>query len=64
MELDFEKSTARIDEIIALLESDTISLEESLRLFEEATKILAQCEDKIKSAKQSITKIVDQKSGN
>ncbi|MDD6727813.1 MAG: exodeoxyribonuclease VII small subunit [Eubacteriales bacterium] len=54
-EMTWEEAMARIEEITALLESNTISLDESMKLFEEGTKLTAFCSKQLDTARQKIT---------
>lgn len=56
-ELTYEKAVQRLEEILALLEKNEISLDESIKLFEEGTKLTAFCNEKLENAKQKITEI-------
>lgn len=53
-ELSFEESMHRIEEIVKKLESGNCSLEESLKLFEEATGLCASCDQRLKTAQHRI----------
>lgn len=53
----FEESLLRLNEIVSLLERNDISLEESLKLFEEGAKISSECYDILKKSEQKITDI-------
>ncbi len=55
--LDYESSVSRLEEIVRLLESGELSLEESMKLFEEGTKLSAACYETLKKAEQKITLI-------
>lgn len=52
--LDFEKSLKRLDEIVSKIETETLPLEESLKLYEEGRKLIASLEDALKEAEQKI----------
>ena len=52
--LDFEKSLKRLDEIVYKIETETLPLEESLKLYEEGRKLIASLEDALKEAEQKI----------
>lgn len=52
---DYEKSMLRLEEIVELLESGELPLEESMKLFEEGTKLSAECYETLKNAEQKIT---------
>ena len=55
--VDFEQSVARLEEIVELLESGELSLEESMKLFDEGVKLSAACNDILTKAEQKITNI-------
>lgn len=57
MEMTYEKAILRLEEIVAALEKNEVSLDESLKLFEEGTKLTAFCADKLKNAQQKITEL-------
>ncbi len=54
---DYEKSIARLEEIVSLLEEGSLPLEESMKLFEEGTKLSAGCYEILKKAEQKITEL-------
>lgn len=54
---DYEKSMERLEEIVTLLESGNISLDQAMKLFDEGTKLTAGCYDVLKKAEQKITKL-------
>lgn len=53
----FETELKKLQEIVAKLENGTESLEESLKLFEEGTKVAKFCNDVLDSAEQKITNL-------
>ena len=53
----FETELKKPQEIVAKLENGTESLEESLKLFEEGTKVAKFCNDVLDSAEQKITNL-------
>ena len=55
--LSFEDSIERLKEIVDTLSSGTISLEDSLKLFEEGSAISAACYETLRDAEQKITDI-------
>lgn len=57
MEMTYEKAILRLEEIVSALEKNEVSLEESLKLFEEGTKLTAFCADKLKNVQQKITEL-------
>ena len=54
----FETSMKRLDEIVALLEGGEVSLEESIKLFEEGTKLSAKCAALLDEAELKVTKLL------
>ena len=57
-ENNFESAIKRLEEISDLLENEDTPLEDSIKLFEEGIELKEFCEDKLKSAKLKIDKIV------
>lgn len=56
---DYEKSVLRLEEIVGLLENGELSLEDSMKLYEEGTKLSGQCYEVLQKAEQKITQISD-----
>ena len=56
-EWTFEKAMARLEQIVAALESGRCTLDDSLKLFEEGTKLTAYCSKMLKEAEQKIVKL-------
>ena len=54
----------RLNEIVKLLEAGQASLEDSLKLFEEGTKLISFCNSKIADAEQRINELIVIKDGN
>ena len=57
-ENNFESALKRLEEISDLLENENTPLEDSIKLFEEGIELKEFCEEKLKSAKLKIDKIV------
>jgi len=57
-ENNFESALKRLEEISDLLENDDTPLEDSIKLFEEGIELKEFCEEKLKSAKLKIDKIL------
>ncbi len=53
----FEESVARLDEIVKHLESGDMPLGESLTMFEEGTKLIAECTKLLDEAEQKVVKL-------
>ena len=56
-EMTYEQALSRLEEIVAVLEKNDISLDDSLKLFEEGTKLTAFCTEKLNNAKAKINLI-------
>ena len=57
--LDYEQSMTRLEEIVGLLESGELPLEESMKLFEEGTKLTAECYETLDKAEQKVRDIAE-----
>ena len=62
-ELTFEQAMTRLEQIVATLEGGRCTLDDSLKLFEEVTKLTAYCADQIKNAEQKIIKLTAVENG-
>lgn len=56
-ELTYEQSMEKLEKIVAQLESGELGLEESLKLFEEGTKLAADCNKALNDAEQKVYKL-------
>lgn len=56
-QISYEKAIERLEELVEKLNSNEISLDESLLLFEEGTKLTKDCHDMLENAKQKIVEI-------
>ena len=54
-EITYEEAVKRLEEIVTLLEKNEATLDESMKLLEEGTKLAAICNKKLNDAKQKIT---------
>ena len=54
----FEENMARLEQIVTLLEKGDAQLTDSLTLFEEGTKLAAQCRKELDSAEQKVVKLM------
>lgn len=57
-ELSFEKAFERLEEILQKMNEGKISLDASLKLFEEADNLISTCSDKLTQAEQKIETLV------
>lgn len=56
-EWTFEKAMARLEQIVAALESGRCPLDDSMKLFEEGTRLTAYCARLLREAEQKIVKL-------
>lgn len=56
-EWTFEKAMARLEQIVAALESGRCPLDDSMKLFEEGTRLTAYCAKLLQEAEQKIVKL-------
>ena len=55
--INYEKSVARLEEIVDKLESGNLSLEEMMKLYEEGTSLAAKCSKKLDEAQLKINEL-------
>ena len=58
----FETSLARLEELVAQMENGDLSLEASLKIFEEGIKLTRECQQALKNAEQKV-KLLMEKTG-
>lgn len=58
-EKSFEENLNHLEEIVKKLENGDIPLDDAIKEFTEATKLAKICDDKLKKAEESLTKIVN-----
>ncbi len=61
--LSFEQSLARLEQIVQTLESSKITLDESLKLFQEGTALIRSCEKLLDEAELRVTKVIAAEDG-
>lgn len=59
--IDFEKELKRLEEIASKMEDKTISLDESIALYEEGIKITKKLEEALKEATLKVENIIEVK---
>lgn len=62
--MKYETALKRLEEIAEKLDSGSLSLDESLKLFEEATELTAFCNSCLEKAKLKITELTEKKDDN
>ncbi len=63
-EWTYEKAITRLEQIVAALEGGKCTLDDSLKLFEEGTRLTAYCQKLLREAEQKIVKLTDAESGS
>ena len=53
--MTYETAVKRLEKIVLILERNEVSLDESMKLFEEGTALTALCSKKLEEAQQKIT---------
>jgi exodeoxyribonuclease VII small subunit len=61
--LTFEAAFARLEEILERLNAATISLDDSLKLYEEAEQLIAICNKRLNEAERKIEILVKNRNG-
>ena len=59
--IDFEKELKRLEEIASKMEAKTISLDESIALYEEGIKITKKLEEALKEAEAKVEAVIEVK---
>ncbi len=62
--LSFEDALARLEEIVEKLEAENISLEESVKLYEEGIELSKTCTQTLEQAQLRIEKVNEQHADN
>jgi exodeoxyribonuclease VII small subunit len=61
--VDFEKSLERLENIVDEMESGDLPLEQMIKHFEEGSKLVALCSQKLTDVEQKIEKLVKKGDG-
>lgn len=62
-ELNFEQAFTRLEEILEKINSGVLSLDESLKFFEEADYLIIQCNKKLNTAERRIETLIKNRQG-
>ncbi len=62
MDLNFEKSLNQLEDIINKLENEDVSLDESIKLFEQGVKLSNDCRKTLETAEQKIISLTEAES--
>ena len=57
--VDFKKNIERLDEIVNLISNKSLSLEESLKLYEEGQQIIKLLSEELKAAEEKIETVIE-----
>ena len=60
----YEKAFKRLEDILQLMNESRLSLDDSMKLFEEATSLVAFCEKKLEESEKKIELLMKTKSGD
>ena len=58
-EVNFEKELNRLKEIVSLIQQKKLSLDESLKLYEEGNKIVKLLNEELKKAEEKVEKVIE-----
>ncbi|MEG2891727.1 MAG: exodeoxyribonuclease VII small subunit [Clostridium sp.] len=62
-EKNFEAAIERLEEIVTKMESEELSLEDSIKVFKEGMDLVALCNSKLDDAETKINVIMKEKTG-
>ena len=57
--MTYEQAMARLEEIVTKLDDGSLPLDESIKLFEESTKLASFCNTSLEKAKLKITELFE-----
>jgi len=60
---DFEQSLGKLEDLVASLESGDLTLEESLKTFEQGIKLTRSCQTALTEAEQKVNLLLEQDNG-
>lgn len=62
--MKFEEGYSKLEQILAKLNSGEVSLEDSLKYYEEADKLIANCNKQLVDAEQKIQALIKNRDGD
>lgn len=62
-EIDFEGAFQRLEKILEKMNSGEVSLDESLKLYEEADKLIVNCGSRLNAAEKKIETLIKKRTG-
>ena len=57
--MDFEKKLDRLEKIVQKMEAGELSLDQSLKMFEEGVKLSRECHDQLDQAEQKVQVLLE-----
>jgi len=64
IEMSFEDAMQALETVVGQLESGSVPLDESIKLYERGAELKAHCEAQLKSAEEKVAKITTDGDGN
>ncbi|MBM3192136.1 MAG: exodeoxyribonuclease VII small subunit [Chlamydiae bacterium] len=61
--LSFDKAYQRLEEILEIFNSEQLPLEQALKVYEEADKLIQLCTEKLASAEQKVQVLIKSRQG-
>ncbi len=58
--IDFEASLGQLEQLVEQMEDGELSLEESLKAFEQGVKLTRECQQALKQAEQKVQLLMEQ----
>lgn len=62
--MTFEQAYARLEEILEKMNSGKVSLDDSLKLYEEADQLIVSCNRRLQEAEQKIEVLIKNRQGD
>lgn len=62
--IDFETSLAQLEQLVTAMESGEMSLEESLKSFEQGVKLTRECQQALQEAEQKVELLLQNGKGD
>lgn len=59
MEMTFEEKLARLNEIVNKIQQDDISIDESIKLYEEGNALIKELEEALKKAEEKVEHVIE-----
>lgn len=58
--IDFEEALSKLEALVSTMEAGDLSLEQSLKAFEEGVKLTRECQSQLAEAEQRVHKLMEQ----